>query len=111
MHPITVRTLQFDVPSAADFDPLYLAGSPALSYNHTAFGLYVAHLEPFAVKSLRRVLDRVRDDALREAWARSGRTRRQRSAWRFLVRLGSIPWHTLGTRAGKKRQQRAALGS
>lgn len=66
MHPITVRTLQFDVPSAADFDPLYLAGSPALSYNHTAFGLYVAHLEPFAVKSLRRVLDRVRDDALRE---------------------------------------------
>jgi len=66
MHPITVRTMQFDVPSAADFDPLYLAGSPALSYNHTAFGLYVAHLEPFAVKSLRRVLDRVRDDALRE---------------------------------------------
>ena len=35
MHPITVRTMQFDVPSAADFDPLYLAGSPALSAHFT----------------------------------------------------------------------------
>jgi len=66
MHPIPVRTMKFDVPSAGDFHPLYLAGSAALSYNHTAFGLYAALLEPFAVKSLRRVLDRIRDDALRE---------------------------------------------
>jgi len=58
--------MKFDVPSAGDFHPLYLAGSAALSYNHTAFGLYAALLEPFAVKSLRRVLDRIRDDALRE---------------------------------------------
>jgi len=54
------------VPAAADFHPLYLAGSAALSYNHTAFGLYVALLEPFAVKSFRRVLDKIRDDGLRE---------------------------------------------
>ena len=67
MHPIPVRTMRFDVPSAGDFHPLYLAGSAALSYNHTAFGLYAALLEPFAVKSFRRVLDRIRDDALREA--------------------------------------------
>jgi len=66
MHPIPVRTMKFDVPSAGDFHPLYLAGSAALSYNHTAFGLYAALLEPFAVKSFRRVLDRIRDDALRE---------------------------------------------
>jgi len=66
MHPIPVRTMQFEVPAAADFDPLYLAGSPALSYNHTAFGLYAALIEPFAVKSFRKVLDRIRDEALRE---------------------------------------------
>ena len=66
MHPIPVRTMKFDVPSADDFHPLYLAGSAALSYNQTAFGLYAALLEPFAVKSFRRVLDRIRDDALRE---------------------------------------------
>ena len=67
MHPIPVRSMKFDVPQAADFHPLYLAGSAALSYNHTAFGLYAALLEPFAVKSFRRVLDRIRDDQLREA--------------------------------------------
>ncbi len=66
MHPIPVRTMKFDVPSAGDFHPLYIAGSAALSYNHTAFGLYAALIEPFAVKSFRRVLDRIRDEALRE---------------------------------------------
>lgn len=66
MHPIPVRTMKFDVPSAADFHPLYLAGSAALSYSHSAFGLYVALLEPFAVKSLRKVLGKIRDDKLRE---------------------------------------------
>ena len=66
MQPIPVRTMKFDVPSAADFHPLYLAGSAALSYSHSAFGLYVALLEPFAVKSLRKVLDRIRDTQLRE---------------------------------------------
>lgn len=66
MHPIPVRTMEFDVPGAADFHPLYLAGSAALSYRHTAFGFYAALLEPLAVKSLRRVLPRIRDDRLRE---------------------------------------------
>jgi predicted metal-dependent hydrolase len=66
MHPIPVRSMKFDVPESGAFDPIYIAGSAALSYSHTAFGLYVAILEPFAVKSLRRVLDRIRDDALRE---------------------------------------------
>jgi predicted metal-dependent hydrolase len=66
MHPITVRTMKFDVPSAADFRPLCVAGSSVLSYSHLATGLYVAHLEPFFVKSLRRVMDQIRDEALRE---------------------------------------------
>ncbi len=66
MHPITVRTMKFDVPSAGEFHPLCVAGNSVLSYTHLAFGLYVAHLEPFFVKSLKRVKDRIRDEALRE---------------------------------------------
>jgi uncharacterized protein len=66
MHPITVRTMKFDVPSGDEFQPLCIAGSSALSYTHLALGLYVAHLEPLFVKSLRRVMDQIRDEALRE---------------------------------------------
>jgi len=66
MHPITVRTMKFDVPSADDFHPLCIAGNSVLSYTHLATGLYVAHLEPFFVKSLRRVMDQIRDEGLRE---------------------------------------------
>ena len=77
MHAIPVRTMKFEVPSAADFHPLYIAGSAALSYNHTAFGLYVALLEPFVVKSFKRVLDKVRDDKLREEVDRFSRQEAQ----------------------------------
>jgi len=66
MHLITVRTMKFDVPSADEFHPLCIAGSSVLSYAHLAMGLYVAHLEPFFVKSLRRVMGQIRDEALRE---------------------------------------------
>lgn len=66
MHPITVRTMKFDIPSAEEFHPLYIAGNAALSYSHTALGLYVAYLEPFVVKATRKVLDQIRDDTLRE---------------------------------------------
>ncbi len=77
MHPIPVRTMKFEVPSAGEFHPLYIAGNSVLSYNHTAFGLYVALLEPFAVKSFRRVLDRIRDEALREEVDRFSRQEAQ----------------------------------
>ena len=60
MHPITVRTMKFDVPRADVFHPLCVAGSSVLSYAHPAMGLYIAHLEPFFVKSLRRVTDQIR---------------------------------------------------
>ena len=66
MHPIPVRTMKFDVPCADEFHPLCIAGSSVLSYALLATGLYVAYLEPFFVKSLRRVTDQIRDEALRE---------------------------------------------
>jgi uncharacterized protein len=66
MNPITVRTMKFDVPSVGEFHPLCVAGNSALSYTHLATSLYVAHLEPFFVKSLRRVKDQIRDETLRE---------------------------------------------
>ena len=78
MHPITIRTMQFDVPSDEDFDPVCVAGSSVLSYTHLATSLYVvAHLEPFFVKSLRRVIDRIGDDALREEVDRFSRQEAQ----------------------------------
>jgi predicted metal-dependent hydrolase len=77
MHPIPVRSMKFQVPTKDEFHPLYIAGSAALSYNHTAFGLYVALLEPFAVKSFRQVLDHISDDTLRERVDRFSRQEAQ----------------------------------
>jgi predicted metal-dependent hydrolase len=58
--------MDFDVPTADDFEPMYMARNAAISYNFTGVGLYVALLEPFIVKSMRRVLDQITDDELRE---------------------------------------------
>jgi predicted metal-dependent hydrolase len=58
--------MSFDVPTAEDFNPLYIAGNATLSYIHTALGLYVVHLEPFIVKSMRKVMPKIRDEALKE---------------------------------------------
>ncbi len=66
MHPIPVRKMALEVPSAETFDPKWAADNIVLSYVATGVSLYVAYLEPFLVKSLRRVLDQVRDDELRE---------------------------------------------
>ncbi|MFU8815467.1 MAG: metal-dependent hydrolase [Pseudomonadales bacterium] len=66
MHPITVRRLTFDVPTAQQFHPLYMMRNAAISYNFTGLGLYVALLEPFIVKSLRKVLDQITDETLRD---------------------------------------------
>lgn len=65
-HPIPVRKMDFAVPPAEAFNPLYIAGNATLSYLHTALGLYVVYLEPFVVKSMRMVAPRIRDEALRE---------------------------------------------
>jgi uncharacterized protein len=66
MQPIPVRRLTLDVPAPQQFHPLYMVRNAAVSYNFTGLGLYVAILEPFIVKSLRRVLDRITDDSLRD---------------------------------------------
>ena len=66
MHPIPVRKMEFDIPTAADFNPKWAANNILMSYMTTGVSLYVAYLEPFLVKSLRRVLDQVTDDELRE---------------------------------------------
>ena len=66
MHPIPVRKMAFEIPAADDFDPKWLVNNIVLSYSATGVSLYVAYLEPFLVKSLRRVLDQIRDDELRE---------------------------------------------
>lgn len=62
---IPVPRMPFEVPDAAGFHPLYIAGHPAASYQMTGLGLYVALLEPFIVKSVRRVLDRINDPDLK----------------------------------------------
>lgn len=77
MHPITVRKMKFEVPGPGEFHPLCIAGNSALSYTHLATGLYVAYLEPFFVKSLRRVMDQIRDEALREQVDRFSRQEAQ----------------------------------
>lgn len=66
MHPIPVRKMAFEIPTADDFDPKWAAGNIMASYVTTGVSLYVAYLEPFLVKSLRRVLDQVTDPALKE---------------------------------------------
>lgn len=66
MHAIPVRRMEFDIPTAEDFDPKWLANDILQSYMSTGVSLYVAYLEPFLVKSMRRVLDRIEDAELRE---------------------------------------------
>lgn len=65
-HAIPIRKMTFEVPETQDFDPLYIAGNATLSYLHTALGLYAVHLEPFVVKSLRKVMPQIRDEGLKE---------------------------------------------
>ncbi|MEM9623502.1 MAG: metal-dependent hydrolase [Pseudomonadota bacterium] len=66
MHDIPVRKMSFDIPTADDLDPKWLANDIVQSYFSTGISLYVAYLEPFLVKSMRRVLDQITDDKLRE---------------------------------------------
>ena len=67
---IPVRRMAFPDPAQRPFHPLYIGGNSALSYMHSAMGLYAEQVEPFLVKAYRRVLDRVRDPVLAEAMDR-----------------------------------------
>ena len=66
MHAIPVRRMEFEIPTAEDFDPKWLANDILQSYMSTGVSLYVAYLEPFLVKAMRRVLDQIDDEALRD---------------------------------------------
>jgi uncharacterized protein len=66
MHPIPVRRMKFEVPDQAAFHPIYIMGLASVSYQMTGLGLYVALLEPFIVKSMRRVMSQIRDENLKE---------------------------------------------
>jgi predicted metal-dependent hydrolase len=58
--------MEFEIPTPDDFDPKWLANDILQSYFSTGLSLYVAYLEPFLVKSMRRVLDQISDPVLRE---------------------------------------------
>jgi predicted metal-dependent hydrolase len=77
VHPIPVRRMVFDIPTAEDLDPKWMANDILQSYFSTGLSLYVAYLEPFLVKSMRRVLDRIEDEHLREEVDRFSRQEAQ----------------------------------
>lgn len=66
MHDIPIRRMEFEIPTPDDFDPKWMANDILQSYMSTGISLYVAYLEPFLVKSMRRVLDQISDDELKE---------------------------------------------
>jgi predicted metal-dependent hydrolase len=66
MHPIPVRKMAFEIPTAEDFEPKWVADNALISYTTTGVSLYVHWLEPFLVKSLQRVFDQVKDERLHE---------------------------------------------
>lgn len=66
MHPIPVRKMVFEIPTAEDFEPKWVADNALASYTTTGVSLYVHWLEPFLVKALQRVLDRIEDPKLHE---------------------------------------------
>lgn len=74
---IPVRRMEFEIPSPDDFDPKWLANDIQQSYFSTGLSLYVAYLEPFLVKSMRRVLDQISDEQLKEEVDRFSRQEAQ----------------------------------
>ena len=65
-HPIPVRRMNLDPIPLDEFNPVCIANNALLSYTFWGSSLYVALLEPFIVKSMRSVMDEIRDDELRE---------------------------------------------
>lgn len=76
-HPIPVRRMHFEIPTAADFEPRWQAGDILQSYFATGISLYVALLEPYIVKTMRRVAERITTASLREEVDRFSRQEAQ----------------------------------
>jgi len=69
--------MKFDVPTVNDFDPICIAGSSVLSYTHLGLGLLFAHVEPFIVKLLRKIIHLIQDEVLYEEVDRFARQEAQ----------------------------------
>lgn len=59
MHLSLVRRTRFDVPQQSGFHPRYILGRSSVSCVKAGVGRYVAVLETFIAKSLRRASPRV----------------------------------------------------
>ncbi len=62
---ITVRKINFSVPSMEEFNPIYMLDNPTISYRFTAIGLFVALLEPAIVKAVRKVVPLITNASLK----------------------------------------------
>jgi len=58
--------MKFETIPVEEFRPDCVAGNPMLSYTMWGVSMYVTFLEPFIVKSMRRIMDDIRDEALKE---------------------------------------------
>jgi hypothetical protein len=64
--PITVRRMELEFPTSEQFDPLWNAGSPTVSYFTLGLSLYLPYLEPYIIKALRSATHLVKDDDVLE---------------------------------------------
>jgi uncharacterized protein len=74
---IPVRKLKLETIPADEFDPICVAGNAAISYNLWGVSLYVTFLEPFIVKTMRRVMDNISNDGLKDSVDRFSRQEAQ----------------------------------
>ena len=64
--PITVRRMELEFPTSEEFDPVWTAGNPTVSYFTLGLSLYLPYLEPYIIKALRSATHLVKDDDLLE---------------------------------------------
>lgn len=76
-HPIPVRNMLFDPIPADEFEPICVANNALISYTLLGVSLYVAWLEPFIVKSMRKVIPDITDPVLKEDVERFSRQEAQ----------------------------------
>ena len=64
--PITVRRMELEFPTTEEFDPLWNANNPTVSYFTLGLSLYLPYLEPYIIKALRSATHLVKDDDVLE---------------------------------------------
>ena len=76
-NAIPVRNILFDPIPPDEFNPICVANNAMLSYTLWGVSLYVAWLEPFIVKSIRKVLPDITDARLKDDVERFSRQEAQ----------------------------------